>query len=175
MFGSVAATVLRGLGKPLVLTGPAVLRPVSADRPRRMVVCLDGSTTAATILPVAHRWAKALALELLLLHVQHPPDDPYLDLDVNRAVVAEVGRSAAAFAKAGIRADRSVVQDIDAATGILRRSAHWSADLVALATHGRTGLQRSLVGSVTLDLVRAAHVPLLVLRPQPLVGPSSGG
>jgi nucleotide-binding universal stress UspA family protein len=40
------------------------------------------------------------------------------------------------------------------------------AGLVAVATHGRGGVQRALVGSVADKLVRGAQVPVLVVRPR---------
>ena len=48
---------------------------------------------------------------------------------------------------------------------ILRRAEEWQAELIAVGTHGRTGLKRLLVGSVADQVVRAAHCPVLVARP----------
>jgi nucleotide-binding universal stress UspA family protein len=49
---------------------------------------------------------------------------------------------------------------------ILARAEQWQADLVAVGTHGRTGLRRMLLGSVADQVVRGAHCPVLVARPQ---------
>ncbi len=39
------------------------------------------------------------------------------------------------------------------------------ADLIAVGTHGRSGIRRALMGSVAEQVVRAAHVPVLVIGP----------
>jgi nucleotide-binding universal stress UspA family protein len=68
VFGSVAGRVLRRLHAPVVMIGPEL----AADRPEawsQMLVCLDGSTTSAAIVPVVRSWALELGLRLHLLHV----------------------------------------------------------------------------------------------------------
>jgi nucleotide-binding universal stress UspA family protein len=47
---------------------------------------------------------------------------------------------------------------------ILRRAETWNAELIALGTHGRSGLRRLLLGSVADQVVRAAHCSVLVAR-----------
>jgi nucleotide-binding universal stress UspA family protein len=49
---------------------------------------------------------------------------------------------------------------------ILRRAEEWHAELIAVGTHGRTGLRRLLLGSVADQVVRAAHCPVLIARPE---------
>ncbi|HEX2875453.1 MAG TPA: universal stress protein [Polyangiaceae bacterium] len=49
---------------------------------------------------------------------------------------------------------------------ILARAEQWQAQLIAVGTHGRTGLRRLLLGSVADQIVRAAHCPVLVARPE---------
>jgi nucleotide-binding universal stress UspA family protein len=49
---------------------------------------------------------------------------------------------------------------------ILARAEQWQAQLIAVGTHGRAGLRRLLLGSVADQLVRAAHCPVLVARPE---------
>jgi nucleotide-binding universal stress UspA family protein len=50
-------------------------------------------------------------------------------------------------------------------TEILRTAAAIQTDLIVMATHGRTGLQRLLLGSVTEKVVRSSQYPVLTLRP----------
>ncbi|MEO6849473.1 MAG: universal stress protein [Mucilaginibacter sp.] len=49
------------------------------------------------------------------------------------------------------------------ATGIVDRSKEFKADLIVLGTHGRTGLDRLLMGSVAEHVVRHSEVPVLVV------------
>lgn len=50
-------------------------------------------------------------------------------------------------------------------TGITRQAAHRQIDVIAMATHGRTGLARLIAGSVASATVRQSTFPLLLLRP----------
>ncbi len=50
---------------------------------------------------------------------------------------------------------------------VLRRAEEWQAELIAVGTHGRTGLKRLLLGSVADQIVRAAHCHVLVARRSP--------
>ena len=58
-----------------------------------------------------------------------------------------------------------VVSHIRPATAILDDASSNGADLIALATHGRGGLKRWLVGSVADKVVRGRYTPVLVYRP----------
>jgi nucleotide-binding universal stress UspA family protein len=56
------------------------------------------------------------------------------------------------------------VREGDIPAEVLRMAAEVGADLIALGTHGRTGLRRLLVGSVATAVLRGAHCPVLALR-----------
>ena len=49
---------------------------------------------------------------------------------------------------------------------VLRTAGESRIDVIAMATHGRSGLARVLLGSVTDKVVRAAEIPVLVYRPK---------
>ena len=51
---------------------------------------------------------------------------------------------------------------------IKRFAEEESVDLIAMATHGRTGLQHVLLGSVAEKVVRLSSVPVLTIKPRPL-------
>jgi universal stress protein A len=52
----------------------------------------------------------------------------------------------------------------DAATEIARAAADRGADLIVIATHGRTGLKHLLMGSTAERVIRHVHCPVLVVR-----------
>jgi nucleotide-binding universal stress UspA family protein len=52
------------------------------------------------------------------------------------------------------------------AVAILEAAREQRADAIALATHGRGGVRRWLLGSVADKVVRAAHIPVLLHHPQ---------
>lgn len=60
--------------------------------------------------------------------------------------------------------DVEIAQHASPATAICTRAAEVDADLIVLATHGRKGIARFLIGSVTDDVVRRANCPVLTLR-----------
>jgi universal stress protein A len=51
---------------------------------------------------------------------------------------------------------------------IMRFAEEEGIDMIVMATHGRTGLQHILLGSVTERIVRRSHVPVLTVKPQKL-------
>jgi nucleotide-binding universal stress UspA family protein len=169
VFGSVAGRILRELGAPVLMAGPAI--DPGPDRPwRRMLVCLDGSTTSAAILPIVRSWALELGAQLHLLHVAYPLGDPRAgELRVpeeEQAASEQLIAAAEALRAAGIEVTWEVEEDTHAASGIVAKLRRGTFDLVALATHGRTGLARLLAGSVASDLVRRSPTPALLLRPE---------
>lgn len=168
LLGSVASQVVRELGQPLLVTGPAIA-PI--ERPwQRLLVCLDGSATADSILPTARQWARALGLQVLLVHVAYPSAGPYLgaeeDHSPTRLILQHLHGVADELRADGLEARVDLVEDTSPARGILRASTELMADVVAMSTHGRTGLARLLLGSVATEVIRRLPVPVLVRRPQ---------
>ena len=64
----------------------------------------------------------------------------------------------------GIEADTVHVPDSKAATAILDTARQVSCDLIVMASHGRRGMQRMLLGSQTAEVVSSSLVPVLVVR-----------
>jgi len=170
LFGSVTTRVIRDLHAPLLVVGPSVVDPSRSWR--RMQVCLDGSDNAAGILPSVVAWASTLDLEVELVRIGSPlaglrsDDRPNTAEEVDAAEQLQAG--VRQLEAAGVRVSGTSVEHMQAAEALADRVLSGGADLLALATHGRTGLARLLMGSVALDLVRRSTVPVLTLRPQRL-------
>ena len=90
------------------------------------------------------------------------------------ADVAEEGRKTAEeyvraqavkLVKQGLSAKDHVIVEANPATGILHFAEQCGADLIAMSTHGRGGVSRFVLGSVTDKVVRGAPVPTLVFHP----------
>jgi nucleotide-binding universal stress UspA family protein len=140
----------------------------------RMLVPLDGSELAETILPFAERIAGPLDTEVLLLSVVEPisvvtglasagvvgPDALYLRQVEMKKYLAEV---AARLEAKGVRV-RTVLGLGAPAAEILEVARAEHADLIAMATHGRSGLGRVAFGSVAETVLRSAPVPVLMIR-----------
>jgi nucleotide-binding universal stress UspA family protein len=164
---------------------------------RRVVVPLDGSALADTILPHVRQLAADTALEVLLLAVVPPPSTfqlaeslhetvdkygyavPQLDAmaaeQEQQLVAGDVGRAEGylhervqRLAADGLQA-RTAVRIGEAAAEIVRAADAEQADLIAMSTHGRAGLDHLLHGSVAEAVLRTAGRPVLVFRPGPEV------
>ncbi len=141
---------------------------------KRIVVSLDGSSVAERILPEVAALAKLEESELTLLRVLVPRTSsqraaaneftPWWDKDV-AAAEAYLFRTADNLRQGGIRTRTDVVIGENVAKSIADYAVRESADLVAIATHGRGGLSRALMGSVADAVTRISNTSLLVLRP----------
>lgn len=127
------------------------------DQVRRLLVPLDGSTVAEAALGPAQELARAFAAELILLQVDLLPPP---DTSASRGYLEDIaGRLWAAEIPTEIRIDHGYT-----AAAITRVAWREGADLVVLATHGRTGLSRVVLGSVAGSTLQHAGVPVLVMR-----------
>jgi nucleotide-binding universal stress UspA family protein len=126
-----------------------------------VLLTTDFSPAAARAYEPCVAFAKRLGARILLAHV------------VEVAVVAPHG---APLAPAQLppdttrvveqaRADLEVSADVPDA--ILRMAREHHADLIALSTHGRSGLRRLMLGSVAETVVRRALLPVLTFPPEP--------
>jgi nucleotide-binding universal stress UspA family protein len=140
----------------------------------RLLVGLDGSPLAETILGAAAGLAARLHAEVTLLHVIPVPERPAVpdpEAALDRMLAEETRRArryledvARRLARDGL-AVRTVVAAGEPAAEIVRYAEQARIDLIALATHGRTGVGRWLHGSVAEAVLHTATVPLLLLRP----------
>jgi len=158
ILGSVARDVVRTVSCPVVLVGPHAGDRSGLDRP--MIVCHDGSDAAGAIVPIAGEWARALGLPVVVVHVFHP-----LDLESARAPAATVEPAVEALRRSVDDVDLRVFRDSFPVGVILDLARSLPASLVALSTHGRTGLARVTLGSVAASLVHAGPTPVLLTRP----------
>jgi nucleotide-binding universal stress UspA family protein len=124
-----------------------------------ILVPLDGGDIAAGVLPTALALARATHTSLCLLTVVE-------ENDTARRAAAEANLS---FIAAGLRAEGVTVEVVvragTAATEIIGGAAAAGADLIAMATRGRGGLTRALLGSVAERVVKDSPTPVLLLRP----------
>ncbi|PSH04149.1 MAG: universal stress protein [Acidobacteria bacterium] len=91
-----------------------------------------------------------------------PGYHPELDDQIHRAK-ALVERTAETLAEAGFSVSTSVVTG-DAKTVIIEEAAQWQADLVVVGSHGRKGLGRFLLGSVSEAVARHTNCSVEIVR-----------
>jgi nucleotide-binding universal stress UspA family protein len=139
-----------------------------------MLVGLDGSPLAETILAFVEMLATRLGAGVTLLHVVPVPEQveaTAADTSVDR--IAQRGTQLAEeylrgpqrrLVAAGVDASLAVVTGVPARE-IVRYADRGGFDLVALATHGRSGLQQWIHGSVADQVLHTTSIPLLLVRP----------
>ncbi len=140
---------------------------------QRFLVGLDGSALAESILPAVRGLAARLGAEIVLLHAVHVPESFRAEADMTLDGVVEHERREAdrhlrrvAHELGGTPvAVRTAVVIGEPAAEIVRCAEREHIDVVALATHGRSGVQRWLHGSVADAVLHTSTRPLLLLRP----------
>jgi nucleotide-binding universal stress UspA family protein len=85
-----------------------------------------------------------------------------IELQMKQAAES-VGRAEEALRAAGFKTSSRVVQ-AEPRLGILDVAAEWKPDLIVLGSHGRTGLQRLLMGSVAESVARHATCSVMIVR-----------
>lgn len=159
----------------------------------KVLIPLDGSAFSRQALRYAKELLPAGAFEVLLVRVASVPDgfttpppkplsmdgwlgrtEPEADHPVYQSQVwdglraelqADLGGDARALADAGYVVTTQV-RFGDAAREIVRVAEEEDVQLVVMATHGRSGLGRLLMGSVAEAVLRSATVPVMMVRPQ---------
>jgi nucleotide-binding universal stress UspA family protein len=178
--GSVADHLIRNLDVPVLLVRPKENGSAPHHRPGvgQILVPLDGSPLAEEALDAAAALASAWDTELTLLRVVQPV---VLSEDSLFPIPASYDEELTAMSRTqaedylrdvvermhgqGIRATSAAVVGWNAVHSILKAAPPDHVAAIVLATHGRGGLQRLLLGSVADKLVRGADVPVLVYRP----------
>lgn len=140
---------------------------------KRAVVPLDGSPVAETILPFILEIAGPLDMQVVLLRVVQPL--PPMLIEGSRHVVAEAVEArridaeeylaalAAELRDKGIRVETRVRRGTPPLE-ILAGARESEADLIAMTTHGRSGLGRLLFGSVAEEVLRHSDIPVFLMR-----------
>jgi len=181
IYGSVADQVLRNATVPVLLVPSACNRTWPDDRPIRIAVPLDGSDLAAEVLTPARDLAKALDGEIHLIRAVEQPSYAYVGRSPNAvdlpvavpvpmggASQAEaenyLGRIAAELRAMGQYAESHVIGG-GAVSGIIDLSRDIGADVIAMATHGRGGVVRMLMGSVATTVLQQSSIPIMLVRP----------
>ncbi len=138
---------------------------------KKILVALDGSDLSEGILPYARSFAKTLKIGVELLHVIDPTLRPttvehgrYRDM-----LIAEREKNGDYLKKVAISFSDALTVDCTVEVGnpaevIVDRAAADTGTLIAIATHGRSGVQRWLLGSVADKVLHAANNHLLLVR-----------
>jgi nucleotide-binding universal stress UspA family protein len=151
--GSVSSVIVHDARQSVICIPPAAIVPTMH------VPTISSVLVATDLSPFANRavpWAYSLGSEV---HVAHVVED---DAEVDEA---ELRRQLIALAPQNKNLEPHVVRGDDAAEAIAQTAARLGCDAICIASHGRSGISRALVGSIADKLIRATRKPVLVLRP----------
>jgi nucleotide-binding universal stress UspA family protein len=179
LLGSIAEKVLRGTVNPLLLirateeaksTGEATLKSV--------IVPLDGSELAEGVLPTVVDMAKNLDLEVELFRAYHIPYNVYagdegfyagnydeLLASVRDEAKEYLDKKAGELKTLGVAKVTCVTKEGFAGDEIITLGRKTADNLIAMSSHGRSGVKRWVLGSVAETVVRHGGDPVLITRP----------
>lgn len=140
-----------------------------------ILVPADGSDNALRAIEKAVAIAQAFKSAVSIIYVIDPyalsgvgTDFAYGQAEYLSAATAEgeeaLRMASQAFGAAGIEVTASIVEAHAVYKGILETASQVGADLIVMGSHGRRGLERLILGSVTARVLAHAHLPILVVR-----------
>jgi nucleotide-binding universal stress UspA family protein len=179
ILGSTAQQVLAASRSTILVAHSSMARP-AAVKPRRILVPLDGSVRAESVLPAATRIAQASGATLLLAHiVQEPVATAVLDA----ADAMELARQLATWLQAGARlyldqlrqrlsqdgasVEVFVARHVNDRKCLLEIAQNQQADLIVVSAHGAACDSAQSSGGVTAYLVGHTTLPVLVVQDLP--------
>jgi nucleotide-binding universal stress UspA family protein len=181
LLGHVAQKVLQASKNPLLLIRPnAGMSPSSEVNPRTVIVPLDGSHLAELIFPHVVYLAVTLGLQVVLMRTYHlpttsyfmaahvsPPDISALREKIKKEIGGYLDLKVTELRANGVAKVSFAVAEGDGPEEIIDLARRSSESIVAMSTHGRSGIGRWVLGSVTDRVVSYSGGPVLAIRPVP--------
>jgi len=172
LLGSITEKILRGSNNPLLVVR-ANEEAKTEDKATldSVMVPLDGSEQAEAALPIAVELAKAMNLKVVLLRAYSVEYIQYYLPEINE-LKAKSQREAMSYldSKVGQLKSEGLVDVFplasqgEAAETIIELARGAPNSLIAMCTHGRSGVKRWVLGSITEKVVRHSSNPVLVVR-----------
>jgi len=172
LLGHVAAKVLRATKKPVMLIRKPATKAAMEQRKllRRILVPLDGSKTGEAALCYAVALAKKTAAEIILIEVFESVSmvgatgisgSIRENESLRKSILSYLDHVAEPIKNSGLEVSTTVLFG-NAASNIIEYAEKNGIDLIALSTHGRSGLGRWVFGSVTNKILHTGNVAVLV-------------
>ena len=179
LLGSVAEKVLRAAANPLMLVRATEEAKSEAEAAlKSMIVPLDGSELAESVIPMVAEVANKLQLEVILFRAYHIPyyayagDETSFVVDYDELLVGVrdeateyLEKKVTEVKKLGVKKVTFVTEEGFAADKIIALGRKTPDNLIAMCSHGRTGVKRWVLGSVAETVVRHSGDPVLINRP----------
>jgi nucleotide-binding universal stress UspA family protein len=179
LLGSVTEKVLRGADNPLLLVRADETAPSGGEATlKSVIVPLDGSELAESILPVVEASAKKLDIEVVLFRAYMIPYGAYtagegfydpVNLEaflsgLRQESIDYLERKASALRRNGVENVSCVAREGLSADEIIKFARATPDNLIAMCSHGYSGVKRWALGSITETVARHAGDPVLVVR-----------
>jgi nucleotide-binding universal stress UspA family protein len=177
LLGSVAEKVLRGSANPLLLVRAKADAKAEGELTlKSIVVPLDGSAVAESVLPTVLEVAKKLNMEIVLCRAFIVPYSPFGGIREHFTIVDELlggikaeahdylEKKAEELKKQGAHKVSCVLKQGAGADQIISLGRATPDNLIAMCTHGWSGPKGWVLGSVTETVVRHSGDPVLVIR-----------
>ena len=147
----------------------------------KILVCLDGSDLAEQILPYATEEALRLESKLVLLQVVVVQTPPVVAAGASAYAVKAAGQQiekdeteakayledlAQPLREMGLDVECVTLRGLEVGGAIVDYADGHEVDLIAIATHGRSGLKRLVFGSVADFVLRKSGLPILLIKPK---------
>jgi nucleotide-binding universal stress UspA family protein len=171
---------LRGTTNPLLLIRATEEAKTEGEVTfKSVIVPVDGSELAECVLPTVTELAKALQLEVILFRAYTIPysalaadaegfylvPDEELIAAMRDEAVAYLEKKAQTIKKLGVERVSTIAEYGFAPDEIIALARKTPDNLIAMCSHGRSGVKRWVLGSVTETVVRHSGDPVLVTRP----------
>ncbi len=173
LHGSVTEAVLRQSRCPLLLPQVTGGRPQDRDISHlfdRILVPLDGSGQSFGIIPTVVEFARSFESEVILFHDYAGVSDSGESLEIGD-IDKRIRDYRALLGYAGISVSMETTYAGRPVEDILEAVSSTNADLIAMASHGRRGLERLAAGSVVEHVLRNATRPVLACNTSPALLP----
>jgi nucleotide-binding universal stress UspA family protein len=129
---------------------------------RRILVAVDEQPVSQHAAKFGSELARSLGSELALINVNNAAVEYARAEQESKALLGHLRD------RLGLPpSTREFVRTGMPAPTIVSKAKEWPADLIVIASHGRSGVARALLGSVAEGIMRSAPCPVLVVRPQP--------
>jgi|WetSurMetagenome_2_1015567.scaffolds.fasta_scaffold20273_4 nucleotide-binding universal stress UspA family protein len=174
--GDLTAKIITRTNSPILLV-PEKLHPIHSKEPEflRIVVPLDGSPLGAAALPYVKAVAGKSGSKLFLVDVltsvyktygavKYAADFEKQLIETLRNEAQEYFNTITPELEIDKIAFKSDIISGSPADSILRYAEENNADLIAISTHGRSGVKRFIMGSVTQQIIHSSDIPVLIIR-----------
>jgi len=179
--GSVSEKIVTHSTIPILLIHSKQVKELDRDRKitfKHILTPLDGSDTGEAALHHATELALKTGASITLLHVipeVHTIESRILGKEFNKFVKAmhDAGQKyldkiSSRLAEKGINVSTKIVNG-DPAETVADMAVYEKVDLIAMSTHGRSGIARWVLGSVADKIVHESKIPLWLVRPHNII------